>query len=63
MTRQMTAKPALRYNHVRSGVAMNTNDKAPEFTLPDENGQDVSLKDFRGKNVVLFFFPKADTPG
>jgi peroxiredoxin Q/BCP len=42
---------------------MNTNDKAPEFTLPDENGQDVSLKDFRGKNVVLFFFPKADTPG
>ena len=27
------------------------------------NGKDVSLKDFRGKNVVLFFFPKADTPG
>jgi len=42
---------------------MNTNDKAPEFTLPDENGQNVSLKDSRGKNVVLFFFPKADTPG
>jgi peroxiredoxin Q/BCP len=31
--------------------------------LPDENGKKVSLKDFRGKNVVLFFFPKADTPG
>lgn len=42
---------------------MKLNDKAPEFTLPDENGEDVSLKDFRGKNVVLFFFPKADTPG
>lgn len=42
---------------------MDVNDKAPDFTLPDENGEDVSLKDFRGKNVVLFFFPKADTPG
>lgn len=42
---------------------MDINDKAPEFTLPDQNGQKVSLKDFRGKTVVLFFFPKADTPG
>jgi peroxiredoxin Q/BCP len=42
---------------------MDINDKAPEFSLPDENGNNVSLKDFRGKNVVLFFFPKADTPG
>jgi len=42
---------------------MNVNDKAPEFTLQDENEKNVSLKDFRGKNVVLFFFPKADTPG
>jgi peroxiredoxin Q/BCP len=42
---------------------MDVNDKAPDFTLPDETGEDVSLKDFRGKNVVLFFFPKADTPG
>ncbi len=42
---------------------MELNDKAPDFTLPDENGHNVSLKDFRGKNVVLFFFPKANTPG
>jgi peroxiredoxin Q/BCP len=42
---------------------MQVNDKAPEFTLPDENGNPVSLKQFRGKPVVLFFFPKADTPG
>ena len=42
---------------------MHINDKAPEFTLPDQNGQNVSLKDFRGMTVVLFFFPKADTPG
>jgi peroxiredoxin Q/BCP len=42
---------------------MDINDKAPDFSLPDENGKKVSLKDFRGKNVILFFFPKADTPG
>lgn len=42
---------------------MEVNDKAPDFTLPDENGRAVSLQDFRGKQVVLFFFPKANTPG
>ena len=42
---------------------MEVNDRAPEFTLPDENGKPVSLSDYRGKNVVLYFFPKADTPG
>ncbi|HEX8799101.1 MAG TPA: redoxin domain-containing protein [Terriglobales bacterium] len=42
---------------------METNQKAPAFTLPDENGNPVSLEQFRGKTVVLFFFPKAATPG
>jgi thioredoxin-dependent peroxiredoxin len=42
---------------------MDVNDKAPEFTLPDQNGKDISLKEFRGKNVVLYFYPRADTPG
>ena len=42
---------------------MEINDKAPEFTLPDQNGDPVSLKDFRGKYVVLYFYPRADTPG
>ena len=37
--------------------------KAPEFTLPDLDGNDVSLSDFAGKKVVLWFFPKASTPG
>src|SRR4051794_25475947 len=36
---------------------------APEFTLPDQNGHEVSLKDFRGSPVVLYFYPKDDTPG
>jgi len=63
-SRQMTAQLLLRYNRERSGeIAMDVNDKAPDFTLPDENEKPVSLKDFRGKTVVLFFFPKADTPG
>jgi thioredoxin-dependent peroxiredoxin len=36
---------------------------APDFTLPDQNGDDVSLSDFRGSPVVLYFYPKANTPG
>jgi thioredoxin-dependent peroxiredoxin len=38
-------------------------DKAPDFSLPDETGQTVSLKTFRGRQVVLYFYPKDDTPG
>lgn len=42
---------------------MQVNDKAPDFSTTDENGKEVALKDFRGKTVVLYFYPKADTPG
>ena len=42
---------------------MDVNDKAPEFILPDQNGEPVSLKGLRGKTVVLYFYPRADTPG
>ncbi len=42
---------------------MNVNDKAPDFTLQDQDGKELSLKDLRGKVVILFFFPRADTPG
>jgi peroxiredoxin Q/BCP len=37
--------------------------KAPEFTLPDQDGKPVSLSDLKGKQVVLYFYPKDDTPG
>lgn len=37
--------------------------KAPQFTLKDQSGKSVSLKDFLGKKVVLYFYPKDDTPG
>jgi len=38
-------------------------DKAPDFTLPDGNDNSISLRDFIGERVVLWFFPKASTPG
>jgi len=38
-------------------------DQAPEFKLKSDTGTEVSLQDFKGQRVVLFFFPKADTPG
>ena len=38
-------------------------DKAPDFTAKDQNGKSVSLKDFLGKKVVLYFYPKDFTPG
>jgi peroxiredoxin Q/BCP len=38
-------------------------DKAPDFSAADQNGKIVSLKDFKGKKVVLYFYPKDDTPG
>jgi len=42
---------------------MDVNDKAPDFSLLDQDGKQVSLKDYAGKNIVLYFFPRADTPG
>lgn len=39
------------------------NDVAPDFTLQDENGDSVTLSGFRGRKVVLYFYPKDDTPG
>ena len=37
--------------------------KAPEFTLTSDTGKQLSLKDFKGRRVLLFFYPKANTPG
>ena len=50
--------------HIQFGEFMlNVGDKAPSFSLPNEHGDMVSLEDFRGKKVVLWFYPKASTPG
>jgi thioredoxin-dependent peroxiredoxin len=40
-----------------------TGDTAPDFTLPDADGNPVSLADFRGRNLVVYFYPAASTPG
>ena len=42
---------------------LNTGMKAPNFTLPNQNGEMISLSDFLGKKVVLYFYPKDNTPG
>ena len=42
---------------------LQVGDKAPNFTLNDQEGNPVSLADFRGKRVVLYFYPKDNTPG
>ena len=43
--------------HLKAG------DKAPEFEAKDQNGQTIKLSDYQGKKVVLYFYPKDDTPG
>ncbi|MFD0765616.1 thioredoxin-dependent thiol peroxidase [Mucilaginibacter lutimaris] len=42
---------------------LKAGDKAPNFTANDQNGTPVSLGDFKGKKVILYFYPKDDTPG
>ena len=42
---------------------LQVGDKAPSFSLEDQNGRQVSLADFRGTKLLLYFYPKADTPG
>jgi peroxiredoxin Q/BCP len=42
---------------------LRVGDKAPEFSLPDQDGNSVALKRLRGRQVVLYFYPKDDTPG
>jgi thioredoxin-dependent peroxiredoxin len=44
-------------------MSVDVGDQAPDFTLPDQSGNPVSLSSHRGKTVVLYFYPKADTPG
>ena len=47
----------------RTWTMLNPGDTAPDFSVTDHNGNRVSLGDFTGKTVILWFYPKADTPG
>ena len=42
---------------------LQAGDTAPDFTLPDQNGEELTLSGLRGETVVLYFYPRADTPG
>jgi len=42
---------------------LNVGDTAPDFKVQDHTGRTVKLSDYRGKDTVLWFYPKADTPG
>ena len=44
-------------------MLLEVNTKAPDFTLPNQDGDMVSLSDYKGKKIVLWFYPKARTPG
>lgn len=44
-------------------MTLKPGDKAPDFTLPDQTGSPVSLSGYRGRKILVFFYPKADTTG
>ena len=48
---------------IRRPIMLDVGTQAPDFSVQDHHGKQVSLKDFSGKKVVLWFYPKADTPG
>ena len=51
-------RAVVTYNH-----RLSPGDTSPEFTLPDADGNDVSLSDYRGRKVIVYFYPAASTPG
>ena len=59
-TKKVTKKESAS---VIKGESLRVGDKAPGFTLKDQNGKEVSLSDYRGRNVVIYFYPRALTPG
>jgi peroxiredoxin Q/BCP len=65
VTKKVTKKaaPKKQSASVIKSATLKPGDKAPDFTLQDQNGKSVSLHDFKGKNVVVYFYPRAMTPG
>ncbi len=53
----------LIFEKTKDTTHLNEGDQAPDFSGLNENGEPVSLSDFKGKKLILFFYPKADTPG
>jgi peroxiredoxin Q/BCP len=59
----VAAAAALIFRLISRTPAPAARTMAPEFTLPSQDGTPVSLKDYRGKWVILYFYPKDQTPG
>jgi len=62
----MISPPARRWRRAyrdKEESMLNAGEQAPDFSLPSQSGGKVTLKDFRGQRLVLYFFPKAGTPG
>ena len=58
-----SSKPAAAPKAVKEGIMLKVGDKAPAFKLKGDDGKDVSLGDLKGKPVVVYFYPRAMTPG
>ena len=54
---------AFKITDLPNSKILKVGDKAPDFSVPDQDGKTVSLKDYKGKKVILYFYPKDDTPG
>jgi peroxiredoxin Q/BCP len=54
---------AFKITNLPNSKILKVGDKAPDFSVPDQDGKTVSLKDYKGKKVILYFYPKDDTPG
>ncbi|KAF0845987.1 peroxiredoxin Q/BCP [Nocardia caishijiensis] len=58
-----SADPVGYRAEVTDNHRLSPGDTAPDFTLPDADGKDVSLSDYRGRKVIVYFYPAASTPG
>jgi len=54
---------AFKITDIPNSKILKAGAKAPDFSVPDQDGKTVSLKDYKGKKVILYFYPKDDTPG
>jgi thioredoxin-dependent peroxiredoxin len=61
--RHLAAMVGGRDYHEEANMSVDVGDKAPSFSLPTDGGGEISLKDLKGKTVVLYFYPKDDTSG
>jgi peroxiredoxin Q/BCP len=64
-TEKKAVKTTVKKQTTKKGLAggLAIGSMAPDFSLPDQNGSQVSLNDFKGQKVVIYFYPKAMTPG